>query len=44
MRKGIYKYLGILKVDTIKQVEKKENILKRVSYENKEATWNQTML
>ena len=34
----MYKYLGILEVDTIKQVEMKEKIKKRVSQENKKAT------
>ena len=40
----MYKYLGILEADTIKQVEMKEkNFLKRVSNENKKATRNKTI-
>ena len=38
--KETYKYLGILKVDTIKQVEMKEKI--KISQENQKATRNQT--
>ena len=38
-----YKYLEILKVNTIKQAEMIEKILKRVSQENKKTTRNQTM-
>ena len=34
----IYKYLGILEPDTIKQLEMKEKIKK-----NKKATWNQAI-
>ena len=36
--KETYKYLGILEADTIKQLEMKEKILKRVSQENQKAT------
>ena len=39
--KRTYKYLGILEVDTIKQVEIKEKI-KKVSQENQKATWDKT--
>ena len=37
------KYLGILEAGIIKQAEMKENILKRLSQENKKITWNQTI-
>ena len=36
--KEMYKYLWILEADTIKQVEIKEEIKKRVSQENEKAT------
>ena len=39
--KETYKYLGILKVDTPKQVEIKGNIKKRVPQENEETIGNQ---
>ena len=42
--KETYKYLGILEVDTIKEMEIREKILKRVSQENKKTTQNQTIL
>ena len=38
-----FKYLGILEADTIKQGEKKEKKLKRVSQEDEETTRNQTI-
>ena len=41
--KETYKYLGILEVGTIKQVEMKENFLKRVPQEDGKATRNQTI-
>ena len=41
--KETYKYLGILEADTIKQVEVKEKFKKRISQENEETTWNQTI-
>ena len=37
------KYFGILEADTIKQVEMKEKITKRVSQMNKKASWNKCM-
>ena len=41
--KETYKYLRILEADTIKPVEMKENILKRVPQANEETTQNQTI-
>ena len=38
--KETYAYLGILKADTIKQVEMKERIKKRLFQENEKATGN----
>ena len=42
--KEIYKYLGILDADTVKQVKKKEKIKKRLSQKNEKATHNKTVL
>ena len=42
-RKETSKYLGILEADTIKQVEMKEKIKKRVYQENQKATWDETI-
>ena len=41
--KKTYKYLVILEADTIKQVEMKEKILKRVFQVNEKTTRNQTI-
>ena len=42
--KETYKYLGIIKVDTIKQIEMKEKKLKkRITQENEKTTRNQTI-
>ena len=41
--KETYEYLGILKSDTTKQVEMKENNFKRLSQENKKTTLNQAI-
>ena len=41
--KETYKYLGILETDSIKQVEMKEKIKKRVSQENQKATRDKTI-
>ena len=38
-KKETYKYLGILKADTIKQVEMKENFDKRVLQENEKPNY-----
>ena len=38
-----YKYLAILETDTIKQVDMKEKILKRVSQKNEKASRNQAL-
>ena len=37
------KYLGILEADTLKQLEMKEKILKRLSQENEKATRDKTI-
>ena len=39
--KDIYKYLGILEADIIKQVEMKEKNEKRVFQMTKKTSWNQ---
>ena len=43
-KKGTYKYLKILKADTIKRAEMKEEIKKRIPQENKKTTRNQTTM
>ena len=42
--KEIYKYLEVLLADTIKYVNMKEKIKKRILQENKKTTQNQTIL
>ena len=41
--KETHKYLGILEADTIKQVEMKDKIKKRISQENQKATQGKTI-
>ena len=40
--KETYKYLGILEADTIKYVDMKAKMKKRIPQENEESTGNQT--
>ena len=41
--KETYKYLALLKADTIKQVDMREKMFKRVSQENQNATRDKTI-
>ena len=40
--KGVYKLFGILKMETIKQVEKKEKLKRRVSHIKEKTSRNQS--